>query len=878
MTMIAYVMLLLVAASATLAGAEFRPLQSCMDRISSAPKESEGYNCLQRESARFGKTEDALAYLAALADPPPYAIGMMAVLQHRQGDPVAEVSFRRALARFEESPGPLEPAVTTRLAYARWLQSRGDHSGADRELSTAEEQARESQDSALLALVLVRQAAQWSLRMERLDEAEHQLRYVERELLNGDTGVLEAYVQTSLASVAFHTGRYALAIRRYIGVIDRIRDKLPLNALAMTYNAAVIANEAGEEIDEDLLRDLTERVRRGIPEAKALHLDVEAQLLLGILAALADDGEAIALLGACLEQGKLGDGLGYGQCAQQLAWRLPSGQTERALSLVDASLPAHTFLDGVFACQARAEVFAKNGELEQLAATARMVLEGLDILRASQLDDETRARVGAFQAPTYYRLSGQLLELSAGDPKAIDLALQVMERLREETTQETPSRAQPDVEVFMRRQPLLMKLAEQDLSLLLDRTLPTLSQLQAQLQADEALLAYQLPPASRRSRVGWLVVVTPTGARHHAIPIAGLRQAAEAWAGWLQAGETPPPISTRVLSERFRLGETLAELGPHVRRLLVVADGPLALLPVHALLDLNGAPLFEHRAVSILPSMQLLLRSRSTDQDSDHAHLPNDVVVLADPKIDETSLQRLMQVSEATAAGLPWARREGQQIERQLGSRTLAFYGEDASLSRLPQNPALVHFATHTIVDEHDPDKPRLLLARDPCSVAEPCDRPSTTEGQDLESLALENSIVVLAACSGARGELLPGSGVLSLARHFFRAGAAAVVASPQPLHDEASARWFDLFYRELVAHRSVSEAAASAHRSLATAERSSAKWMMVLGDGGATLRARDGDDGEHRIGLWALGLCAGLLFVAGVYCRRNRHIPARRR
>ncbi len=81
--------------------------------------------------------------------------------------------------------------------------------------------------------------------------------------------------------------------------------------------------------------------------------------------------------------------------------------------------------------------------------------------------------------------------------------------------------------------------------------------------------------------------------------------------------------------------------------------------------------------------------------------------------------------------------------------------------------------------------------------------------------LGLGGALVVLAACEGAAGEVLPGDEVLGIGRALLAAGAATVVASLWPIYDLAVPHMLDDFYDRLVGGDDAALALAYAQRAL---------------------------------------------------------------
>lgn len=99
-----------------------------------------------------------------------------------------------------------------------------------------------------------------------------------------------------------------------------------------------------------------------------------------------------------------------------------------------------------------------------------------------------------------------------------------------------------------------------------------------------------------------------------------------------------------------------------------------------------------------------------------------------------------------------------------------------------------LHVATHGLVDTDDPRRSGLRLSYDPA-----------TEGrfplEDVLALRLDAGLVVLSACDTARGAVVRGEGVQSLAWAFLHAGSRSVIASLWRLEDDSAKDVMKEFY-----------------------------------------------------------------------------------
>ena len=110
-----------------------------------------------------------------------------------------------------------------------------------------------------------------------------------------------------------------------------------------------------------------------------------------------------------------------------------------------------------------------------------------------------------------------------------------------------------------------------------------------------------------------------------------------------------------------------------------------------------------------------------------------------------------------------------------------------------PAGFRVLHFATHGLVSQRSPSSSALALASAPADR-----RAGLLTARDIHRLRIPSDLVVLSACRTARGRVLAGEGVQSLARAFLHAGARSVVASLWNVNDEGTASLMESFYRGL--------------------------------------------------------------------------------
>jgi CHAT domain-containing protein len=126
-----------------------------------------------------------------------------------------------------------------------------------------------------------------------------------------------------------------------------------------------------------------------------------------------------------------------------------------------------------------------------------------------------------------------------------------------------------------------------------------------------------------------------------------------------------------------------------------------------------------------------------------------------------------------------------------VGSAEL-WLGRDASEDRLRRAAGrdfqVLHVAAHAVADDWSPERSFLALAPGP-------DHDGIVTLADVASLDLRAQLVVLSACRTARGAVIGGEGVQSLAQPFLEKGARAIVATTWAVQDQHAASLMNLFY-----------------------------------------------------------------------------------
>lgn len=324
----------------------------------------------------------------------------------------------------------------------------------------------------------------------------------------------------------------------------------------------------------------------------------------------------------------------------------------------------------------------------------------------------------------------------------------------------------------------------------------TLGDVQQHLNAETALLEYFLGPEG-----SYLFVVSREGLITHRLPDqVEIENRVEKLRERLRKDERATLGAYR--SEAYQIYQDLvapARAAVAGKRLVIVADGALQLLPFEALLTSKGTgqPLSElpyllrEHSVSYVPSASVL-SSLSRPKDNPPANVqPVRVLAFADPVYGPEG-----DGQSSPLTRLEGTEREVAEIERLYPqNEVLVYRREQATEQNVRAGPTgwaqRIHFATHGYFDEKRPEYSGLWLAR-----AEGSD--SLLQVFEIFDLELNADLVVLSACETGLGKNVIGEGLIGITRAFLYAGVPSVVVSLWRVSDSSASVLMPDFYRML--------------------------------------------------------------------------------
>jgi CHAT domain-containing protein len=236
------------------------------------------------------------------------------------------------------------------------------------------------------------------------------------------------------------------------------------------------------------------------------------------------------------------------------------------------------------------------------------------------------------------------------------------------------------------------------------------------------------------------------------------------------------------------------------RRWVVVPDGGLHHFPFTLLTSLPAQSHGPKEIVKV-PSASAIDVVRRT---SNTAHPAYALAIFADPVFDkldtDVTARNGMRSPLAGSDFLPRLRYTHTEAEKILqffprdqSRRWLRFDAtREAAFGTALQDFQNIHLATHSRIDENNPERSRIVLSRVSQS-GKP--RPGDLFLKDIYGMKLSADLVVLSFCQSAIGKQQAGEGPISLSRAFLFAGAKAVVASLWEVNDDSTSELMQKFY-----------------------------------------------------------------------------------
>jgi tetratricopeptide (TPR) repeat protein len=278
------------------------------------------------------------------------------------------------------------------------------------------------------------------------------------------------------------------------------------------------------------------------------------------------------------------------------------------------------------------------------------------------------------------------------------------------------------------------------------------------------------------------VLIAVTRDRAATLPVAlGLADVAALSSALSSATGDWKPVAARVSTAILPPADWLTGIG----RIVVVAPGPLALVPFEVL-EIEGRLLLERVAVTYAPTAAVLVGSGPTSGRW-RAPWSRQLRAFGDPIVPAAA------DSTSAVAMLRSSGEEVMTVAAELGGRASLHLGRDNLKSYLstPDVAPVLHIASHATASTTLLEQSRILFS--PSDAAGEADYLSLREAYSLPLAGV--ALAVLSACETERGAVARGEGVQSFSRAFLAAGARSTVTTMWKVADGPTANVMAIFY-----------------------------------------------------------------------------------
>ncbi len=254
---------------------------------------------------------------------------------------------------------------------------------------------------------------------------------------------------------------------------------------------------------------------------------------------------------------------------------------------------------------------------------------------------------------------------------------------------------------------------------------------------------------------------------------------------------------------------------------ILAPDGPLFEVPFAALVETvdssSGAPVYvvEHHATQVVPGISALFRATPWNEDGPVVGVGDPIYNRADPRFSvlgsNGTVGRGPAKSHSAARPMEMARLVGSGREvrmygdvwRSNGREPMILTGAAANrenlVDALRRNPSVLHIAAHVLFPPQPSGPGLIALALQPANGIE------LLSASEIGAMRFNLGVVVLNGCSSARGETLPGAGLMGMTRAWLAAGARAVIATRWATSDQQDGGLFRSFYSRLASSERLS-------------------------------------------------------------------------
>ena len=272
----------------------------------------------------------------------------------------------------------------------------------------------------------------------------------------------------------------------------------------------------------------------------------------------------------------------------------------------------------------------------------------------------------------------------------------------------------------------------------------------------------------------------------------------------------------------------LPGLTKKIKRIIFIPDDILHFLPFETLnTDQNSASwLLNTIEIAYTPSitsLQKIIEKKKTNG----SRRPMDIIAIGDPDFGSfengddksTNFRDFFSTNTFSFDRLEYSGTEVNKVSSLFkAKKTHTLLRERASEDLLKKQNLtdykIIHFATHSVIDNKNPVRSSILLSLD-----DDPQEDGLLQMREIYNLSLNSDLVTLSSCQTGLGQLIKGEGIEGINRAFFYAGASSVLMSLWPVNDQATYQLMERFYMHLRSSESIAGALRKAKLELSSSK-----------------------------------------------------------
>ena len=343
-------------------------------------------------------------------------------------------------------------------------------------------------------------------------------------------------------------------------------------------------------------------------------------------------------------------------------------------------------------------------------------------------------------------------------------------------------------------------------------------------------------------------------------------------------------------NQNFQLGNELFNqlvlpgLSENIKNIIFVPDDILHFLPFETLITNKEGNnwLIKDYKIAYVPSISSL--REITERKNSHRHKPRmDLLAFGDPDFgtlesDENRRDIFQVFFSSKSFGFYRLEFSGLEISRisslfKTKKRTV-FQRKEASEEQFKHNDLdnykIIHFATHSIIDERRPLRSSIVLSLD----KDP-EEDGFLQMREVYNIKLNADLVTLSSCQTGLGERIRGEGIEGINRAFFYAGSSSILMSLWPVNDEASCQLMERFYTHLRSSNSIMDALRKAKLEMIESDVLSHPyyWAGFIASGKADeVIFPKSSSRMFVIGIVLVAACGAVLFLSKRFRKKTRN------